>query len=142
MVEHNKKLNSSTMPIMKTYSCLNCGQTVTKSNTAGKYCSNACQHKHIRNNKVETNKASSVTMKRYLIETSGYRCSECGIDSWNNKPISLELEHKNGNSSDNSLENVCLLCPNCHSQTSTYKAKNKGNGRYSRRMRYSAGLSY
>ena len=130
------------MPIIKTYSCLSCGQIVTKSNTAGRYCSNACQNKHARDKKVEANCASAKTMKIYLIETSGYRCSECGIDSWNNKPISLELEHKNGNSSDNSLENVCLLCPNCHSQTSTYKVKNKGNGRHSRRMRYQAGLSY
>jgi 5-methylcytosine-specific restriction endonuclease McrA len=130
------------MPILKTYSCLNCGKTVTKANTAGKYCSNVCQQKHIRDAKVETKEASARTMKRYLIETDGYLCSECGITEWNSKPIMLELEHKNGNSGDNSRENVCLLCPNCHSQTSTYKNKNKGNGRHARRSRYAAGLSY
>ena len=54
----------------------------------------------------------------------------------------LELEHKNGNSNDNSLENVCLVCPNCHSQTPTYKGRNKGNGRYMRRERYRDGKSY
>jgi hypothetical protein len=142
LVEHHKKLNSFTMPIFKTYDCLNCGTTVTKANSAGKYCSNACQHKHIRDLKIETNTASAGTVKRYLIETSGYICSECRISDWNSKPITLELEHKNGNSDDNSLDNVCLLCPNCHSQTTTYKAKNKGNGRHARRMRYLSGLSY
>ena len=54
----------------------------------------------------------------------------------------MELEHKDGNSSNNSLDNVCLLCPNCHSQTDTYKNKNKGNGRHYRRLRYSEGKSY
>jgi hypothetical protein len=130
------------MPIVLEYNCLNCGIFCRRSNTAGKYCSNKCQHEHQMLTKVKTNTASSKTMKRYLIETNGYFCEECGIDSYNNKPIVLELEHKNGNSSDNSLDNVCLLCPNCHSQTDTYKAKNVGNGRHSRRLRYREGKSY
>jgi hypothetical protein len=117
------------MPILKTYNCLNCDKTVTKGNTAGKYCSNACQKKYERIEKVKSNTASAVMLKTHLIETVGYSCSECGISDWNDKPISLELEHKNGNGFDNRLDNVCLLCPNCHSQTSTYKGRNKGNGR-------------
>lgn len=60
----------------------------------------------------------------------------------NGKDIVLELEHKDGNSQNNSKENVCLICPNCHSQTPTYKGKNKGNGRHSRRKRYAEGKSY
>jgi hypothetical protein len=58
------------------------------------------------------------------------------------KPLVVEVEHKDGNSENNAPENVCLLCPNCHSQTDTYKAKNKGKGRHSRRMRYQEGKSY
>jgi predicted HNH restriction endonuclease len=54
----------------------------------------------------------------------------------------LELEHKDGNGENNDLKNICLLCPNCHSQTATYKNKNKGNGRHYRRKRYSEGKSY
>ena len=81
-------------------------------------------------------------IKRYLLETFGHRCSVCGINSWNGKDIVLELEHKDGNSENNSKENICLICPNCHSQTLTYKNKNKGNGRYIRRKRYAEGKSF
>jgi len=53
-----------------------------------------------------------------------YECAECGLkDTWNNKKISLQLEHKNGTPNDNRLENLCFLCPNCHSQTDTYAGK-------------------
>jgi Zn finger protein HypA/HybF involved in hydrogenase expression len=71
-----------------------------------------------------------------------YNCNNCGISNWNNKPISLELEHKDGNYKNNSPENIELLCPNCHSQTPTFKGKNKGNGRYKRMDRYYNGKSY
>lgn len=54
-----------------------------------------------------------------------YICNSCGLTEWLNKPIPLELEHKDGNSSNNKLENLELLCPNCHSFTSTYRGKNK-----------------
>lgn len=53
-----------------------------------------------------------------------YQCSECGLkDMWNNKKITLQLEHKNGIPNDNRLDNLCFLCPNCHSQTDTYAGK-------------------
>lgn len=53
-----------------------------------------------------------------------YQCAECRLkDIWNNKKISLQLEHKNGIPNDNRLINLCFLCPNCHSQTDTYAGK-------------------
>jgi hypothetical protein len=66
----------------------------------------------------------------------------CSIETWNDKPIVLELEHKDGNSENNRPENLCLICPNCHSQTETFKGKNKGNGRHVRRTRYKEGKSF
>jgi len=54
-----------------------------------------------------------------------YECSECGINEWNNKELSLHLDHINGKNGDHRLENLRFLCPNCHSQTETYTGKNK-----------------
>lgn len=53
-----------------------------------------------------------------------YRCECCNINSYNGQKISLELDHIDGISHNHQLSNLRLLCPNCHSQTSTYKGKN------------------
>ena len=53
-----------------------------------------------------------------------YCCEVCGISEWNDKKIVLELHHKNGNHSDNYIENLQILCPNCHSQTNNFRTKN------------------
>lgn len=50
------------------------------------------------------------------------RCERCGLSEWRGKPLSLELHHVNGDGLDNTLENLLLLCPNCHSQTDTWEA--------------------
>lgn len=54
-----------------------------------------------------------------------YECSTCGIAEWQGKRLSLHLDHINGVNNDHRLENLRLLCPNCHSLTSTYAGKNK-----------------
>jgi len=52
------------------------------------------------------------------------RCSQCGLAEWRGQPIPLELDHISGNRSDLRLENLRLLCPNCHALTPTYRGKN------------------
>ena len=52
------------------------------------------------------------------------RCEECGITSWQGQPLSMQLHHRNGDGTDNRLENIQFLCPNCHSQTDTYGGRN------------------
>lgn len=57
-------------------------------------------------------------------------CYICKMNSWLNKPISLQLDHINGINKDHRIENLRLLCPNCHSQTETFAGKNlKGRKR-------------
>ena len=82
------------------------------------------------------------TQRRILTEERGHRCEVCRLSEWNGLPIPLEIDHIDGDATNNANLNVRLICPNCHAQTPTYKAKNRGNGRHSRRQRYAAGLSY
>ena len=50
--------------------------------------------------------------------------AECGIAAWRGRPLALELHHINGDGRDNRLENLTLLCPNCHSQTDSWGGRN------------------
>lgn len=54
------------------------------------------------------------------------QCEECGISSWRGRPLFLSLHHVNGDRLDNRLENLAILCPNCHTQTPNFGSLNKG----------------
>lgn len=67
----------------------------------------------------------SSTLKRRLIKEGYFKhqCSNCKLERWLDKPIPLELDHIDGNHSNNTLSNLRLLCPNCHTLTPTYRRR-------------------
>jgi len=70
---------------------------------------------------------NSGRLKKRLISEGFFtdQCSSCQLSKWLGNPIPLELDHVDGNSDDNSLSNLRLLCPNCHALTPTYRGKNQ-----------------
>jgi hypothetical protein len=134
------------LKVKKQFYCVTCNKILkTKHN---KYCSIQCQQDLFFKQKLDNWLSGTVTrfenrwLRKALIFINGNKCSVCKIETWQNKPIVFEVEHIDGNSENNNKENVCLICPNCHSQTDTYKGKNKGKGRHFRMQRYREGKSY
>ena len=124
--------------------CLNCGKDITSAkNTFHKYCSNQCQHQYQYNQWIEKYKQDNSIaesskwgqipqfLRHYIFDKFENKCCKCGwseINSFTNT-IPLEIDHIDGNYKNNSENNLQLLCPNCHSLTSTYRGANRGNGR-------------
>lgn len=77
---------------------------------------------------VENSTFNRFFLKKYLVKFGllEYICEKCGNEgAWMGEPISLQLEHINGTNDDNRLDNLCFLCPNCHSQTNTFAGKKR-----------------
>lgn len=122
--------------------CLNCGKELLGER---KYCDKKCQNDHkykeyIKKWKkgLETGKSGeyqiSGYVKRYIKEKYNNQCCKCGwneINPYTGK-IPLEIHHKDGDYKNNSEDNLELLCPNCHSLTSTYKNAGNHDGRKER----------
>ena len=66
------------------------------------------------------------TVKKNLLKLGilENRCDECGLTEWRGKRLAIQIDHRNGVRDDNRLENLRMLCPNCHSQTDTFAARN------------------
>lgn len=82
------------------------------------------------------------TQKLFLLRVGLHECSVCGITEWQGQPVPLVMDHVDGNSENDKMSNLRLVCGNCDMQLPTYKSKNKGKGRASRRKRYAEGKSY
>lgn len=77
----------------------------------------------------------SMRVRKYIFEKYGYRCARCGWNEQNpfTKRVPLTVDHINGDAYDSREDNLILLCPNCHSLTSTYGGSNRGRGRLARK---------
>ena len=124
--------------------CLNCGLPLNRRQQ--KYCSNKCQCEYQyrvyignwRNGKesgMSGKYSLSKHIKTYIKDKYNNQCARCGWGERNpfTNNIPLEIEHIDGNYTNNTEDNLILLCPNCHSLTATYKGANKGNGRAERK---------
>jgi len=130
-------------------SCLYCSKKLPAY--ASKYCSNQCQSNHRYKEYINRWKLGQETgsrgvntknlsghILRYIFSKYDSKCTECGWNTVNihTGNIPLEVDHIDGDSENNTEDNLILLCPNCHSLTNTYKNQNKGHGRLWRRERY------
>lgn len=116
--------------------CKNCGIEIKQNKFCSNDCSNEYKHKEAYNNYLINNEKyckGNYTPKQFkdlfLIEQNN-KCSICGIEpEWMNKKLVFVIDHIDGDCSNNSRENIRMICPNCDSQTSTFKSKNKNSKR-------------
>jgi hypothetical protein len=116
--------------------CLHCKSLIQKRYNI--FCDNNCRKGFLalkRKTKIESGNCSeSHLLKEYIKQTNNDNCAICGqLPTHNNLPLTLQLDHIDGNSDNNKLENLRLLCPNCHTQTPTFKSRNFKN---TKRLKY------
>ena len=131
--------------------CLDCGSDI-RSLIGYKFCNRTCQARHewkVLKQKIldsheipcEYERHKHI-LRKFLFETRGKKCEICGLTEWRGKEIPLVVDHIDGHSNNNRLDNLRVLCCNCDAQTPTYKSKNRGKGRAYRRQRYAEGKSW
>lgn len=113
--------------------CLNCGKEIKSKR---KYCSINCfndkkrnfNYEYFINNPEKYNYGGyvPVSYKDFFMGEQNYKCAVCGCEPfWNGKVLVFVIDHIDGDASNNSRENIRMICPNCDSQTDTFKSKNK-----------------
>lgn len=134
--------NSKKKIIIKKY-CLYCKKELKRGQK--KYCNVFCKNEYKYEQYIKRWKQNLETglkgeyqlsqyIRKYIILKYNNKCAKCGWSKINpvTKKVPLEIDHIDGNYLNNKENNLILLCPNCHSLTSTYKSLNKGKGRKTR----------
>ena len=134
---HRKRANEGWVSPLKKQAnkCLFCGKPIPHGNNL--YCSLICFTRakwKIRKNNIEKtgifpfnnlNETNRRIVRKYLEEKFGHICAICGKSEWNGKPITLIVDHIDGDATNHAVNNFRLICPNCDSQTDTYKFKHR-----------------
>lgn len=131
-VSYNNRIKPKRIKRMRTCKfCKNQFHSIHSYNQ--KYCNKQCLQNH-RGYNIQTDGFGeghyhNNSIRKYLIKKQGNNCMICGQsgNDWNGKPITLIVDHIDGKSNNNKLDNLRIVCPNCDCQLPTYKAKNKGN---------------
>lgn len=106
--------------------CRNCETEFSyySGQSTGKFCSNTCQGEFKVKSSLKEGIVLTRAMRKY-VNSLGDKCTECGQGRiWNDKPLTLQIDHIDGDVLNNNLENLRLLCPNCHTQTETWGVNN------------------
>ena len=148
--------NKEIMNIHRTKHGEYCDKQCRICNKISKYktCSYSCRTElsrinrmnKLKNNLFPNTPSNGNTIRKALIDIRGVRCESCNLSKWNIKnilsnqsietDIPLTLHHMDGNASNNRIENLQLLCWNCHSLTDNYGSRNKNSARREYRMKY------
>ena len=127
--------------------CLNCGKELIGNKRRNKYCCQECQFEYQykqyiikwQNGEVDGRKGKTEVsnyVRRYLHEKYGDKCQKCGWGEVNpiTQLVPLQIQHIDGDCTNNSEDNLELLCPNCHSLTETFGRLNKDSKRSDRHI--------
>ena len=127
---------------VKKSNCINCGNEFILHNKKQIFCGQNCDNEHkvikkyneyLNNQEKYCYPRDMRFLKKHILKEQNFICSVCNINNeWNGKELVFVLDHIDGNASNNTRDNLRLICHNCDSQLDTYKSKNKNSARKER----------